>query len=183
MSEVEALLSVDRGKVPPGTVAFFPRDPEAPILRLRAALAVFAIVCASGCYLLGAGLMPVVLLLLAAAMLGVTATRTIDDSEGPPSKKATMVVTPTGLIIRDDFGLRTWTFDQLADAVPVAFEQRVGLLLVKRDGSRDVIDHLSFARSEGLREMIRTGMIRHASSSSSLTASSLTAPQAPAIGR
>jgi hypothetical protein len=149
---------------------------------LRAALAIFATLCAVGCYLLGGGLMPVVLLLLAAAMLGVTATRTIDDSEGPPAKKATMVVTPTGLIIRDDFGLRTWTFDQLADAVPVVCDQRVGLLLVKRDGSRDVIDHRAFARSDGLREMIRTGMIRHGSSSSSLTASSLTAPQAPATG-
>ena len=29
MSDIEALLSVDAGKTPPGTVAFFQRDPEA----------------------------------------------------------------------------------------------------------------------------------------------------------
>ena len=40
MSEVEALLSVDRGQIPQGTMAFFPRDQEAPIRRLRASLAV-----------------------------------------------------------------------------------------------------------------------------------------------
>ena len=161
MSEVEALLSVDRGEIPPGILAFFPKDQEAPIRRLRAALAIFAALCAGACYLTGAGLMPTTLLALAAAMLGITATRTVDeDTDSPPPKKATVVVTPTGIIVRDDFGLRTWTFDQLADAVPVSYEQRVALLLVKRDGSRDVIDHMAFARGEGLRDIIRTRMAR-----------------------
>jgi hypothetical protein len=164
VSEVEALLSVDRGKIPPGTMAFFPKDPETPILRLRAALAAVAVVFAIAAYLVGAGRIPTGLLLLAAAMLGVTATRTVEESDGPPPKKATMVVTPTGLIIRDDFGLRTWTFDQLADAVPIAYEHRVGLMMVKRDGSRDVIDHMAFARGEGLREIIRTRMTAQAAS-------------------
>jgi hypothetical protein len=162
MSEVEALLSVDRGVIPPDSVAFFPKDQEAPIRRLRAALAIFAALCAGACFLAGGGMMPTTLLLLAAAMLGITATHTIENEPGPPSKKPTMVVTPTGIIVRDDFGLRTWTFDQLADAVPVSYEQRVALLLVKHDGSRDVIDHLAFARGEGLREIIRTRMTRPA---------------------
>ncbi|HVR63537.1 MAG TPA: hypothetical protein VMU50_16665 [Polyangia bacterium] len=161
MSEVEALLSVDRGEIPPGALAFFPRDQEAPIRRLRAALAIFAALCAGGCYLAAGGLMPTTLLALAAAMLGITATRTIQDqADSRPVKKPTVVVTPTGIIVRDDFGLRTWTFDQLAEAVPVSYEQRVALLLVKRDGSRDVIDHMAFARGEGLREIIRTRMAR-----------------------
>src|SRR5712672_57465 len=115
MSEVEALLSVDRGEIPPGAMAFFPRDQEAPIRRLRGALAVLAIVFAAGSYLVGAGLVPMTLLLLAGAMLGVTACRTIDDEPTPRAKRPTMVVTPTGIIVRDDFGLRTWAFDQLAD--------------------------------------------------------------------
>lgn len=162
MSEVEALLSVDRGVIPAGAVAFFPKDQEAPIRRLRAALAILAGLCAGATYLMGAGLMPMTLLLLAGAMLGVTATRTLEDHPEPRAKRPTMVVTPTGIIVRDDFGLRTWTFDQLADAVPVSYEQRVALLLVKRDGSRDVIDHMAFARGEGLREIIRTRMTRPA---------------------
>lgn len=161
MSEVEALLSVDRGVIPPGTVAFLPKDQEAPIRRLRAALAIFAALCAGACYLAGSGLIPTTLLLLAGALLGITATRTIEENpDRPPSKRPTVVVTATGIIVRDHFGLRTWTFDQLADAVPVSYEQRVALLLVKRDGSRDVIDHMAFARGEGLREIIRTRMAR-----------------------
>jgi hypothetical protein len=93
---------------------------------------------------------------MAAAMLGITASRTVDEDEDPRAKRATMVMTPTGLIIRDQFGLRTWSFDQLADVVPIAYQQRIGILMVKRDGSRDVIDNMAFARSEGLREKLRT---------------------------
>ena len=40
MSDVEALLSVDAGRVPPGTVAFFARDPERTKRRILAVLAV-----------------------------------------------------------------------------------------------------------------------------------------------
>ena len=161
MSEVEALLSVDRGEIPPGTMAFFPKDQEKPIRRLLAALAITAALFAVVSYLVGAGPVPSFLLLLAATMLGVNATRTLDEEDDSPApKKATMVVTPTGLIIRDDFGLRTWSFDQLADAVPVSYQQRVALMMVKHDGSRDVIDHMSFARGEGLREIIRTRITR-----------------------
>ena len=36
MSEVETLLAVDAGRVPPGTAAIFARDPEAPGRRLGA---------------------------------------------------------------------------------------------------------------------------------------------------
>ena len=164
MSEVEALLSVDRGEIPPGAMAFFAKDLDRPIRRLRGALAITAALFAIVSYLVGAGPVPSVLLLLAATMLGVTATRTLDEEDGPAPKKATMVVTSTGLIIRDDLGLRTWAFDQLADAVPVSYQQRVALMMVKHDGSRDVIDHLSFARGEGLREIIRTRMTRPATS-------------------
>ena len=158
MSEVEALLAVDKGKVPPGAVAFFPRDLEAPIRRLRVSLAVLAFLLSAACLLAGAGRVPVALLLLASAMLGVTAAHTNDEDEDPRTKRATMVVTPTGLIIRDQFGLRTWSFDQLADVIPVAYQQRSGILMIKRDGSRDVIDNLAFVRGECLREMLRTRM-------------------------
>jgi len=156
MSEVETLLAVDRGEIPPGTEAFFPRDHEAPIRRLRATLAVLAALLAGACFLAGAGRIPVSLLLMASAMLGITASRTVGEDEDPRAKRATMVMTPTGLIIRDQYGLRTWSFDQLADVVPIAYQQRIGILMVKRDGSRDVIDNLAFARGEGLREKLRT---------------------------
>ena len=40
MSEVETLLCVDAGKVPPGATVFRVRDPEAPTRRLYAMLAI-----------------------------------------------------------------------------------------------------------------------------------------------
>ena len=39
MSEVEALLSVDAGRVPAGAVVFRARDPESEVRRLRMVLA------------------------------------------------------------------------------------------------------------------------------------------------
>src|SRR5437762_8694867 len=49
MSEVEVLLSVDAGRVPPGTVVFLARDPEAPARILRAVLALSLSLAAVGC--------------------------------------------------------------------------------------------------------------------------------------
>ena len=40
MSEVEALLNVDAGRIPPGAVVFRARDPESEVRRLRTVLAV-----------------------------------------------------------------------------------------------------------------------------------------------
>ena len=65
-----------------------------------------------------------------------------------------LLVTPNGIIVRDAWGLRSWSFDQLIEALPWSFEQRPHLLLIERDGTRHAVDYLGFARGEHLRQVL-----------------------------
>jgi hypothetical protein len=156
MSEVETLLSVDAGKVPPGTLVFPARDPEAPTRKLYAMLGIMVLALALGCGLTGAGRAPVALLLLAASMLLIWATPTASEIPEPKCKPAMLVVTPTGIIVRDAGGLRTWQFADLAEALPFIHYGRVGVLVIEKNGSRDFIENLLFQRGENLREVIHS---------------------------
>jgi hypothetical protein len=155
MTEVEALLSADAGRPPPGSVVFRLRDTEAPTRRARiiAALSIGAI--AVGCFVLGADLDVVAVIALLAALLGVLGTPTERDPEEPVRvKQPTLLVTTSGLIVRDDGGLRSWQFQDLADVRPYLDDRRVGLVIVCRDGSRHFVDNLAFERGEELGEIL-----------------------------
>jgi hypothetical protein len=155
MSEVEVLLRVDAGEEPEGTRVFRARDPEAPVRKMYGRLALSVVALAVGCALTGAGRTPVALLLLGAGMLGIWSIET--DGEDPDErryKQPTLVVTPTGMIVRDNHGLRTWAFEDLEDVRPFVHDGRVGLLVVEHDGRRDFVDHLLFQRGEDLREIL-----------------------------
>jgi hypothetical protein len=154
MSDVEALLSVDAGRVPPGTVAFFARDPERTKRRV---LAVFAVLVAGGVV---AGLLgglsrpPIALLALGTIARFITALPPERDPESARRKRPTLVLTANGMIVRDASGLRSWSFDDLLDVRPYLYQQRIGLLILKRDGSRQFVDTLSFKRGEKVNELI-----------------------------
>jgi len=111
---------------------------------------------AAGCSLTGAGRAPVALLLLAAGMLGVWAFPTDADVPEVRVKQPTLVVTPSGMIVRDGHGLRSWQFEDLVDVTPYVHEGRVGLLVVEKDGSRDFVENLLFDKGENLRDLIGT---------------------------
>lgn len=144
MSEVEALLEVDAGRVPAGTTAFFRRDPEAAGRRLGAVLAVvvdaLAIWLATRGHLPGAALLALTGVLLA---LGAIPTRPADER---PAKRPTLVITPTGIIVRSANGLANFSFDDIADVHSLTHEPHVGLLVIRRDGKRFFIDTASFER-------------------------------------
>jgi hypothetical protein len=154
MSDVEALLSVDAGKVPPGVVAFFARDPEAA---KRRALAVFAVLlgaATAAAYFAGLGRPPVALLALATLAMIIQALPPEVDPETARYKRPTLIVTANGVMVRDGSGLRSWTFEDLVDVRPYLHQQRIGLLLARRDGSREFVDTLSFERGEKVTEVI-----------------------------
>jgi hypothetical protein len=154
MSDVEALLSVDAGKVPPGVVAFFARDPEAA---KRRALAVFAVMlgaATAAAYFAGLTRPPIALLALATLAMVIQALPPERDPEAARHKRPTLVVTANGVIVRDGSGLRSWAFDDLADVRPYLHHQRIGLLLARRDGAREFVDTLSFERGEKVTELI-----------------------------
>jgi hypothetical protein len=154
MSDVEALLSVDAGRVPPGVVAFFARDPEAA---KRRALAVFALLlglATAGAYLAGLSRPPIALLALATLAMIIQALPPERDPETARYKRPTLVVTSNGVIVRDGSGLRSWSFEDLVDVRPYLHQQRIGLLLARRDGGREFVDTLSFERGEKVNELI-----------------------------
>ena len=154
MSDVEALLSVDAGRVPPGTVAFFARDPERTKRRV---LAVFALLMGGAVLaglLGGLGRPPVALLALTTIGLFVMALPPERDPETVGHKRATLVLTPNGMIVRDTSGLRSWSFDDLVDVRPFLHQQRIGLLIARRDGGREFVDTLLFKRGEKVNELI-----------------------------
>jgi hypothetical protein len=154
MSDVEALLSVDAGKVPPGVVAFFARDPEASKRRVLAAFAVVMAGVTGAAYWAALNRPSIALLALATLALIIQALPPERDPETARYKRPALVVTPSGVIVRDDSGLRSWTFEDLVDVRPYLHQQRIGLLLAKRDGSREFVDTLSFERGETVTELI-----------------------------
>jgi hypothetical protein len=159
ISEVQALLSVDAGKIPLGVVAFFPRDPEAPARRVRAIFAVIAHAAAFALVLSGTGRPLAALLALAGVALTVGAFPTSSEEEEPPSKRPTLVLTPTGMILRDSCGLRTWHYDDLLHVSPFVHELTLGLLVIRKNGRREFLDTASFERGEKVRDLLR-GRIR-----------------------
>lgn len=153
MTDIEALLSVDAGRVPEGTVAFFVRDPERGQRRLYAVTGALLALGAIGCAFAGTGFAAMAVLVLGAGIFGVLATPTLRD-EPRPVKRQVVLVTPNGIIMRDGQGLRSWTFEDLSDSSSWVHADRVDLLLVRRDGSRIFIDCQSFHRGEKLPEVI-----------------------------
>ena len=154
MSDIEALLSVDSGRVPTGVVAFFARDPETSRRRAFTVFAVLMAIATTGAYFAGAGRPGVALLALATLALVIQALPPERDPEQARQKRPTLVVTANGVIVRDGSGLRSWNFDDLLEVRPFLHQQRIGLLFAKRDGSREFLDTLSFERGEKANELI-----------------------------
>jgi hypothetical protein len=144
MTEVEILLSVDAGRNPPDTVTIFmdDRDPDERARWRARFLVALAVLLAGGAIALGwmwgkKALTPITLMLLGAGMAVVGATPTTPEAEPRPQKRPVMVVTTTGLIVRGDWGVKMWRFEDLSDIVAgVDSERRPLLELRDKDGTR-----------------------------------------------
>ena len=158
MSEVEALLSVDRGVMPPSTVAFFERDPAAEDRLSHALLAATAGFAAAMAAVAMVDLRVTALFVIIAAILIVMATPTVgarsEDADARTGKRFVTVVTPQGIIVRDARGLRTWRWGELQGVVSASHGPRPYIVLVDHDGRRHALDYLSFQRGEALRDAI-----------------------------
>jgi hypothetical protein len=155
MSEVEALLNVDAGRVPAGAVVFRARDPEAEVRRLRTVLAVGAGLVTVGLAIAGVAREPCAMLVLTTAMLAISATRTAPEGDEARHKRPTMVLTTTGMIVRDASGLRSWQYEDIADVRTCVCQGQVGIVVVLTNGSLHFVDNLLFTRGEQLSGLIR----------------------------
>ena len=154
MTDIEVLLSVDAGRIPEGTNAFFVRDRDRTLRRCWAALSIAIMAGAVVGGFVGAGYTWVAVLVLVGGMFAVMATPTLSDDPYPEIKRQVLVVTPHAILMRDEQGLRTWTFEDLADASSTRYADRCDLLLVRRDGGRVFIDCQNFHRGERLPDVI-----------------------------
>jgi hypothetical protein len=144
MTEIEILLNVDAGHNPPNTVTIFmdDRDPDVRARWRVPFLIALAVLLAAGCIAMGMtwgrkALAPIALMLLGAGIAAVKATPTAPEHEATPRKRQVMVVTETGLIVRGDWGVKMWRFEDLADIVAgVDAERRPLLELRDKDGTR-----------------------------------------------
>jgi len=155
MSEVEALLSVDAGRVPAGAVVFRARDPESEVRRLRTVLAVGAGLVTVGLAIAGVAREPVAMLVLTTTMLALSATRTAPEGDEGRHKRPTMVLTTSGIIVRDGSGLRSWQYEEIADVRTCVCQGQIGIVVVLTTGAMHFIDNLSFARGEHVGGLIR----------------------------
>lgn len=155
MTEVEALLAADKGRVPADTLAFYAQDPDLNERRTYAILALIAGMAGFACALGGAQRPLVAVIFIASTALVILSAPTLRPQEEEPSyKRHVLLVTPSGIIVRDAWGLRSWSFEELIEALPWSYEQRPHLLLIERDGTRHAVDYLGFARGEQLREVL-----------------------------
>jgi hypothetical protein len=161
MTDIEVLLSVDAGRIPEGTNAFFVRDRERTLRRWWAAVSIALMGTAVACGFVGAGYTWVAVLLLVGGIFAVMATPTLADDPSPEIKRQVLVVTSRAILMRDGQGLRTWTFEDLADASSCRYADRIDLLLVRRDGGRVFIDCQNFHRGDRLPEVISQRLGAH----------------------
>lgn len=156
MTEIEALLSVDRGETPPGTVAFFLDDGTRGFRHAHAMFAAAAVLAAAGAGFAGWGRAPVALLLLLAASLALRAIPTLPEDENRDPKRQVLVVTSAGLIVRDADGLRSWRFEELREVVASASvdDPHPYLNLIDASGQRHTVDCSAYRRGERVRRVV-----------------------------
>jgi hypothetical protein len=154
MTEIEALLSVDAGRTPPDTLAFFLDDGTRGFRRVPALLSVATGLAALACGLNGCGRHAVAALLLVAAMLALRAMPTLRDDANRDPKRQVLVITAVGLIVRDASGLRRWQFEDLTDVVAGIHDSRPFLNLIDCAGTRHTIECAVYGRGERVRRVL-----------------------------
>ena len=154
MTDIEVLLSVDAGRIPPGAVAFFVGDADVAERRTYAVLSLLSVVAAAVCVGLGAGSALVMLLVLAAAALALFATPTLREDQDPRTQRPVIVITPEAIVMRDECGLKVWRFEDLSSVAAAVHDHRPQLVLQSRDGKRYAVDCLRFQHGERVREVV-----------------------------
>lgn len=151
MTNVEALLTVESGRVPEGVQVFVEQNPEADRLRGWLFMSAFLALVAAVTGVQGGEPWGVVAIALFAAMAGVMAIPTRAEE---PWKPRVLLLCQKGLIVREPWGLRNWRYDELSRPYLLFVDGEQQLCLEAKDGEVHLIDHLSFRNGARLRDLL-----------------------------
>lgn len=150
MTNVEALLLVEAGKVPDGVEVFYETDAEAP--RFRAWL-ILAMVMTGATAVTAfrddsteGATWEIALMALFAAFAALMAVPTHDPEE-KRSRPRILVMGPQGMITRDPWGLQNWDYDELQRVSTCWLGGRPHLLIEDHSGKEHLLDFATFQGS------------------------------------
>ncbi|MCG5054777.1 MAG: hypothetical protein KA712_17580 [Myxococcales bacterium] len=151
MTNVEALLTVESGKVPDGVQVFSENNPDAGRMRAWLFLSAFLALVATVMGVEGGEPLGVMAIVVFAAMAAVAAIPvTLDE----PRKPRVLLLCDKGLIVREHWGLRNWRYDELLRASVLFVDGEQQLCLEDRQGELHLVDHLNFAGGARLRILL-----------------------------
>lgn len=151
MTNVEALLTVESGRVPEGVHVFVEQNPETGRLRGWLFLCAFLALVAALTGLQGGNPWGVFAIALFASMAGVMAIPTQPEE---PWKPRVLLLCQKGLIVREHWGLRNWRYEELSRPYLLFVDGEQQLCLEAKDGEIHLIDHLSYRHGACLRDLL-----------------------------
>jgi hypothetical protein len=165
MTNVEALMSVEAGRVPEGVRVFVERDEDSGRGRVWGVLAL--LLGGITCFVAATGTQTrdtpyeVGLMAVFTAFALIMATPTTDEQMSARRRRV-LVVGKDGFITRDAYGLRNWLFDEIVSIALCTFDGVPHLMLEDRFGKEHLLDHANFENAEALLEILREGIARRA---------------------
>lgn len=151
MTNVEALLTVESGRVPEGVHVFVEQNPESRRTRGWLLMFGFLALVAAATALQGGDGWGVAAIALFAAMAGVMAIPTRPEE---PWKPRVLLLCQKGLIVREHWGLRNWRYEELSRPYLLFVDGEQQLCLEAKDGEMHLIDHLNFRHGSNLRALL-----------------------------
>lgn len=151
MTNVEALLTVESGRVPAGVQVFHERDSEAAQTRGWLVMCGFLALVAAVTGVQGGKPLGVLAMAIFAAMAGVMAVPTAAEE---PRKPRVILLCERGFIVREHWGLRNWRYDELARVYVLVVDGEQQLCLEDTAGQAHLIDYQNFRAGSVLRQRL-----------------------------
>jgi hypothetical protein len=151
MTNVEALLKVESGRVPEGVKVFLEQDAESGRSRSWLFMCAFLAIVAAVTGVQGGEPLGVLAIAIFAAMAAVMA---IPTQEEEPRKPRVILLCDKGLIVREHWGLRNFRYDELTRVFVMTVDGEQQLCLEDKAGDAHLLDYLSFCAGDSLRHQL-----------------------------
>lgn len=151
MTNVEALLKVESGRVPEGVKVFLEQNPESGRSHSWLLMCAFLAIVATVTGFQGGEPLGVLVIAIFAAMAGVMAIPTQEEESRKPR---VVLLCEKGLIIREHWGLRNFRYDELSRVFVLVVDGEQQLCLEDKSGDAHLLDYRSFRAAEALKTQL-----------------------------